>query len=106
MPSAAPGTRNKEGARKLATAKKSEQKKTGKYLELSARHRFVQLPIAIETTGGMGPSSETLVKAMADSSAEQLMTWSRESVIRVLVGSMAVFVTLYSTGGGYQRQRR
>jgi hypothetical protein len=88
----APGTRNKEGARKLATAKKSEKKKKEKYLELSARHRFMQLPVAIETTGGIGPRAETLVKAMADASAEQLVTWPRESVIRELLGSMAVAV--------------
>ena len=56
------------------------------------QHRFVQLPIALETTGGMGPRTETLIAAMADASAEQLVVWSRESVIRELVGSMAMAV--------------
>jgi hypothetical protein len=88
----APGTRNKSGAKPLATARHREQGKRNKYSDLSARHRFVQLPIAIETTGGMGSRTETLVDAMADASAEQLVTWSRESVIRELVGSMAVAV--------------
>ena len=63
-----------------------------KYLRLSSRHRFVQLPIAIETTGGVGPRTETLVKAMADASAEQLLTWSRDDVIRELLGSIAMAV--------------
>ena len=81
-------------------------KKKKKYARLSSRHRFVQLPIAIETTGGVGPRTQTLVEAMADASAEQLLTWSRDSVIRELPGSMAMFVTLYSTGGEFQRQRK
>ena len=87
-----PGSRNEAGARKLATAKGSEMKKRKKYLRLSSRHRFVQLPIAIETTGGVGPRTETLVKAMADASAEQLLTWSRDDVIRELLGSIAMAV--------------
>jgi hypothetical protein len=88
----APGARNTSGTRKLCTAKDSERKKNKKYSRLSSRHRFVQLPIAIETTGGMGARTRTLVDAMADASAEQLVTWSRDSVIRELVGSMAMAV--------------
>jgi hypothetical protein len=88
----APGTRNRYGANKLGMAREREQKKKNKYLRLSSRHRFVQLPIAIETTGGMGPRTQTLVNAMADASAEQLVMWTRESVIRELVGSMAMAV--------------
>ena len=65
-----------------------------KYAHLSSRHRFVQLPIALETTGGVGPRTATLIEAMADASAEQLVTWSRESVIRELLGSVAMFVCL------------
>jgi hypothetical protein len=90
----APGARNTTRVGQLAVAKVNEMRKKKKYLGLSSRHRFVQLPIAIETTGGMGPRTETLVDAMADASAEQLVTWSRESVVRELVGSMAMFVCL------------
>jgi hypothetical protein len=89
-----PGTRNKTGMSKLATAKASERRKKRKYLRLSSRHRFVQLPIALETTGGVGPRTETLVEAMADAGAEQLVTWSRDSVVRELLGSMAMAVQL------------
>ena len=52
----------------------------------------MQLPIALETTGGVGPRTATLIEAMADASAEQLVTWSRESVIRELLGSVAMAV--------------
>ena len=88
----APGTRNTTGARRLATAKSKETTKNRKYAHLSSRHRFVQLPIALETTGGVGPRTATLIEAMADASAEQLVTWSRESVIRELLGSVAMAV--------------
>ena len=88
----APGTRNTRGARRLATAKAKETTKNKKYAHLSSRHRFVQLPIALETTGGVGPRTATLIEAMADASAEQLVTWSRESVIRELLGSVAMAV--------------
>ena len=37
----------------------------------------------------------TLIEAMADASAEQLVTWSRESVIRELLGSVAMFVCYF-----------
>ena len=85
----APGTRNTKGARRLATAQSKETTKNRKYAHLSSRHRFVQLPIALETTGGVGPRTATLIEAMADASAEQLVTWSRESVIRELLVRIA-----------------
>ena len=91
----APGTRNTTGARRLATAKAKETTKNKNYAHLSSRHRFVQLPIALETTGGVGPRTATLIEAMADASAEQLVTWSRESVIRELLGSVAMFVCYF-----------
>src|SRR6185437_9459083 len=42
--------------------------------------------------GGMGPSGDKLIKAMAEASEEHLAIWSREDVIRELVGSVAMAV--------------
>jgi hypothetical protein len=87
-----PGSRDSVGARALGMAKAKEGLKMRKYLALSARHSFVQLPIALESMGGMGPATVTLVQAMADASAEHLAMWSRESVIRQIVGALAMAV--------------
>ena len=56
------------------------------------QHGFVQLPVVLETTGGMGPHAETLVHAMASASAERLGVWTREGIIREVVGSLAIAV--------------
>ena len=68
----APGTRRHHGARALGTARHLEATKRKKYLALSSQHCFEQLPIALETMGGMGPAAVTLIKAMADASQEHL----------------------------------
>ena len=90
----APGRRSAYGTRPLAIAKDKENVKKAKYLAMSSAHCFVQLPIALETTGGMGPAAVTLVKAMADASQEHLVMWTRADVIREVAGSLAMFVCL------------
>jgi hypothetical protein len=69
-----------------------EAAKRRKYLTMSSQRRFEQLPFAVETCGGVGPSGDRLIKAMAEASEEQLFMWSREDVIRELVGSVAIAV--------------
>ena len=88
----APGRRSAYGTRPLAIAKDKENVKKAKYLAMSSAHCFVQLPIALETTGGMGPAAVTLVKAMADASQEHLVMWTRADVIREVAGSLAMAV--------------
>ena len=61
---------------------------------MSSQRGFEQLPFVVETCGGVGPSADTLVKDMADASEEHLRMWSREAVIRQLVGSVAVCLLL------------
>ena len=88
----APGTRSRCGATALGTAKHREGDKRKKYLALSSQHCFEQLPIALETTGGMGPAAVTLVKAMADANEEHVGMWMRADVIREVAGSLAMAV--------------
>ena len=46
----------------------------------------------METCGGVGPSGDRLIKAMAEASEEHLAMWSRVDVIRELLGSVAMAV--------------
>jgi len=61
-------------------------------MEMSLQRNFEQLPFVVETCGGVGPSGDRLIKAMAEASEERLSVWSREGVIRELVGSVAIAV--------------
>jgi hypothetical protein len=89
----APGAlRAGQALRPLGRAKQLEYAKRAKYTQISARHGFVQLPFAVETTGGLGPSAVKLVKAMAEASEERLAMWSKDAVIRELVGTVAMAV--------------
>jgi hypothetical protein len=89
----APGTvRGRYSLRTLGTAKVLEAAKRRKYADISLHHHFEQLPFVVETCGGMGPSADRLIKAMAEASEEHLAMWSREEVIRELVGSVAIAV--------------
>ena len=76
----------------LRTARYLEAKKRRKYTDISLERDFEQLPFAVESCGGMGPSGDKLIKAMAETSEEHLAVWSREDVIRELVGSVAMAV--------------
>jgi hypothetical protein len=91
-PLAAGAVKSRKGLGVLATAKSTEASKRKKYTELASQRRFEQLPFVLETTGGMGPSAVRLVKAMAEASEEHLAVWSKEQVIRELVGSVAIAV--------------
>ena len=88
----APGTRRHHGATALGKARHTEATKRKKYLALSSQHCFEQLPIALETMGGMGPAAVTLIKAMADASQEHLAMWTRVDVVREVAGSLAMAV--------------
>ena len=84
--------REGRGLRQLGCARGMEAKKRRKYAQMSSLRGFEQLPFVVETSGGMGPSADTLVKAMAEASEEYLRIWSKAAVIRHLVGSVAVAV--------------
>jgi hypothetical protein len=86
------GTRGGHGLTSLGTAKHVEGNKRRKYMDISLQHHFEQLPFVVETCGGVGPSGDRLVKAMAEASEERLSVWSRVDVIRELVGSVAIAV--------------
>jgi hypothetical protein len=88
----APGTRHGHGARTLGTARRVEANKRAKYVTLSARRHLEMLPFVVETTGGMGPSAVKLIVAMAEASEEHLAMWSREQVVRQLLGAVAMAV--------------
>ena len=88
----APGVRNQAGSRALGLARNKEAVKRNKYLAMSSTHCFEQLPVALETTGGMGPAAVMLVKAMADATEEQLRMWTREHIVREVAGSLAMAV--------------
>jgi hypothetical protein len=88
----APGTRVKKGSCTLGRAKHVEAAKRRKYLDMSVQHHFEQLPFVVETCGGVGPSGDRLMKAMAEASEDHLCMWSRVDVIRELVGSVAIAV--------------
>src|SRR5271156_1575458 len=77
----APGTvRNRQSHTTLGTAKHLEAAKRRKYTKMSVQHHFEQLPFAVETCGGVGPSGDRLIKAMAEASEEHLSVWPREDV--------------------------
>jgi len=89
----APGAvRQAKSTNELGCARAVESFKRRKYARLSSLRGFEQLPFVVETCGGMGPSAVTLVKAMAEASEEHLRMWSKEAVIRQLVGSVAIAV--------------
>jgi hypothetical protein len=106
----APGTvRAKQSTRTLGRARNMEALKKRKYSQLSSLRHYEMLPFIIETCGGMGPSADALVKAMAEASEEHLAVWSKEDVIRELIGTVAIAV---QRGGamtyleGYERTLR
>ena len=88
----APGTRRNHRATALGTARHTEAMKRKKYLALSSQHCFEQLPIVLETMGGIGPAAVTLIKAIADASQEHLAMWTRVDVVREVAGSLAMAV--------------
>jgi hypothetical protein len=89
----APGAvRQGNGTRPLGCARHVETNKRRKYTKLSSLRGYEQLPFVVETCGGFGPSADALVKAMAEASEEHLRMWSKDEVIRHLVGSVAVSV--------------
>ncbi len=93
MHSLAPGAVwNGNGTRSLGCARIKEAEKRRKYTKLSSLRCYEQLPFVVETCGGFGPSADVLVKDMAEASEEHLHMWSRNAVIRQLVGSVAVAV--------------
>ena len=79
-----------KGLGTLTTARTTEAQKRVKYCTIASQRQFELLPFVMETTGGMGPSAVLLIKAMADASEEHLAIWTKEQVIRELVGSVAV----------------
>ena len=89
----APGAvRSGHGRATLGSAKHQESKTRMKYAKVSLRHNLEQLPFAVESCGGLGPSGDKLIKAMAEASEEQLAMWPRAHVIRELLGSVAIAV--------------
>ena len=108
--SLAPGAvRQGDGTRSLGCARDRETRKRKKYTKMSSQRGFEQMPFVVETCGGVGPSADTLIKDMADASEEHLRMWSREAVIRQLVGSVAVSVqrgTAIAYLDGYEKTLR
>jgi hypothetical protein len=78
--------------RKLGKARELEAVKRAKYTNLSSLRHYEQLPFVVETCGGVGPSADALIKAMADAGEEHLAMWSKEAIIRELVGTVAIAV--------------
>jgi hypothetical protein len=89
----APGAvRDGVGLRTLGRARGMEAQKRLKYTRLSSLRGYEQLPFVVETCGGVGPSADVLMKAMADASEEHLRMWPKEAVLRHLVSSAAIAV--------------
>ena len=91
-PLAPEAVRSGHGRCTLGAAKHSETKKRRKYAQVSLQRHLEQLPFVMETCGGVGPSGDRLIKAMAEASEEHLAMWSRVDVIRELLGSVAMAV--------------
>ena len=89
-PLASGAVRNGNGTRSLGCARIKEAAKRRKYTKLSCLRCYEQLPFVVEKCGGFGPSADVLIKDMADASEEHMRMWSRDAVIRQLVGSVAV----------------
>ena len=81
-----------KGLGTLTTARTTEAQERVKYCTIASQRQFELLPFVMETTGGMGTSAVLLIKAMADASEKHLAIWTKEQVIRELVGSVAVAV--------------
>ena len=59
---------------------------------MKTRHRMESMPFVVETCGGMGPAAVKLMKAMAKASQEHLAMWPKYTIIRHMVGSIAIAV--------------
>src|ERR1700710_162540 len=59
---------------------------------MKTRHRMEFMPFVVETYGGMGPAAVKLMKAMAKASQEHLAMWPKYTIIRHMVGSIAIAV--------------
>jgi len=71
--SLAPGAvSNGRSTRTLGKARDMESGKRKKYMDLSSLRHYEQLPFVVETCGGVGPSANALIKAMADTSEDHL----------------------------------
>jgi hypothetical protein len=90
---------NGNGTRSLGCARIKEAEKRRKYTKLSSLRCYEQLPFVVETCGGFGPSADVLIKDMAEASEEHLRMWSRDAVIRQLVGSVAVCYLVFDWWG-------
>ena len=84
----------KEGKsiRMLGRAKAMEGVKRRKYAKLASQRQYVMLPFVVETCGGFAPAAVKLVQAMAEAAEVHLALWSRNDILRELVGSVAIAV--------------
>ena len=76
----------------LGKVKGMEAVKREKYAKIATDHRFEQLPFVAETCGGFGPAAMQLIQTLSQAGEELLAMWTREDVIRQLVGAVAIAI--------------
>ena len=80
--------------------------KVRKYVEVSTSQHASFIPFAAESTGGMSTGAIELLKQITLASNDHLRLDPAQARVGAMQAAEAIclFVTLYSTGGGFQRQ--
>ena len=76
----------------LGMAKAIERAKTVQNTATAAARHSEQLHFVADTCGGLSASAVKLIRVLAQTREEHLAVWSREDVIRQLLGAVAIAV--------------